>query len=113
MIDIRKVNLVNMERNELLELAKQEYKEFEPIKDLPLTETLVQRNNLKGIAKHLQRYTFEDEDVYMVRSNIENILLTDSERQRIDLENKRNNMSTRDMSNNSMSNMKLYANKYR
>lgn len=113
MIDVRKINLVNMGRNELLELAKQEYNEFEPVKDYPLTETLVQRNNLKVISQHLQRYSFCDEEASTVKNNIEEILLSDFERQRRDLEDKRKNMSTKDTNNNRMSNAKLYANRYR
>lgn len=80
MRDVRKINLANMTKNELLELANQEYKEFEPRKDLPPMDTFIQRNNLKTIAKHLQIYSLEDNSVLNLRQNIEDVLLTNSER---------------------------------
>ncbi|CEP40973.1 Uncharacterised protein [[Clostridium] sordellii] len=113
MINIKKVNLAYMDRDSLLQIAKDSYDEFKQLKDLPTSQTVVERITLKTISKHLQRYSFEDMNVNSLKNDIEDILMSDYERSLIERNKSINKMkSFSEINKHNMTNANIYPNKY-
>lgn len=113
MIDIRKVNLAYMGREELFNLAKNAYNEFKPLNHLSKGETIVERRTLETISKHLQRFRFEDDNIINLKNDIDDILLSDYERSLKEKNNRNESIkSFREVNKHNLCNSKIYANKY-
>ena len=113
MINIKKVNLAYMDKEPLFRIAKDSYEEFKSLKNLPKSETIVERRTLKTISKHLQRYSFEDMNVNSLKNDIEDILMSDYERSLIDRNKSLNEIkSFSEVNKHNMTNAKIYPNKY-
>lgn len=113
MIDVRKVNLAYMEKDELFKIAQDAYNEFKLLKDLPKSETVVQRNTLKIISKNLQRYRLLDINIMNLSNDIDDILISDYERNLSERNNSTDKIkSFREVNKHNMCNAKIYPNKY-
>lgn len=114
MINIKNVNLAYMDKDALLQIAKESYEEFKSLKDLPQSETIVERRTLQTISKHLQRYSIEDMNVNSLKNDIDDILMSDYEislRERNKSVNKIK--SFREVNKHNMTNASIYSNKYK
>lgn len=113
MIDIRKVNLACMGREEIFNLATNAYNEFKPLKHLSKCETIVERRTLETISKHLQRFRFEDDNIINLKNDIDDILLSDYERSLKEKNNRNESIkSFREVNKHNLCNAKIYANKH-
>lgn len=113
MINLKNVNLAYMDKDSLLQVARDSYEEFKSLKDLPQSETIVERRTLQTISKHLQRYSIEDMNVNSLKNDIKDILMSDYERSLIERNKSINKMkSFIEINKYNMTNAKIYPNKY-
>lgn len=81
MIQSGKVDFRYMNRNELVDLAKEGLKELQEKAHLGIVVNISTIKGLEAVEKHLQRYSFNDVEVIQIRDTIKALSSTGLDRQ--------------------------------
>lgn len=117
MIDVKKVHLAYMEKDELIGVTQEAFNEFMALNNESVSATLYERRTLQVLAKHLQRYKHEDERAMYLINTITSLTTSITQNTMNDInarraENKPTVSDYRQANKNNMCNAKMYPNKY-